>query len=191
MPSWWWWLHLGVRSNLRITDSKCDCIHRKRRLCHEWFIISTLKTDYPYLNPCGNQLLWISWKTGCHLDVFFKYLLFRCLAHHWLGLGVLVYWYCRNLGVPEAVLSHPSLSGERSQRSFPSRSLGWNFPVWDVLIYHTGFGGFYSPENLHVPWKPMVGRCIPYWNSPCFGDMLVFGGVPLPKLGFVADTFST
>ena len=23
----------------------------------------------------------------------------------------------------------------------------------------------------------MVGRCIPYWNSPFLGDMLVFGGV--------------
>ena len=35
----------------------------------------------------------------------------------------------------------------------------------------------YSPENQHVPWKSMVGRCIPYWNGPFSGDMLVFWGV--------------
>ena len=35
----------------------------------------------------------------------------------------------------------------------------------------------YSPENQHVPWKSMVGRCIPYWNGPFLGDMLVFWGV--------------
>ena len=29
----------------------------------------------------------------------------------------------------------------------------------------------------NVPWKPMVGRCIPYWNSSFLGDMLVFRGV--------------
>ena len=37
----------------------------------------------------------------------------------------------------------------------------------------------YSPENWHVPWKSMVGRCIPYWNSPFLGGMLVFHGVSL------------
>ena len=35
----------------------------------------------------------------------------------------------------------------------------------------------YSPENEHVPWKSMVGRCTSYWNSPFLGDMFVFGGV--------------
>ena len=28
-----------------------------------------------------------------------------------------------------------------------------------------------------VPWKPTVGRCISYWNSPFLTDMLIFGGV--------------
>jgi len=33
-------------------------------------------------------------------------------------------------------------------------------------------------KEKHVPpWKSMVGRCIPYLNSPFFRDMLVFGGV--------------
>ena len=31
----------------------------------------------------------------------------------------------------------------------------------------------YSPENSHVPWKSIVGRCISYWNSPFLGDELV------------------
>ena len=40
----------------------------------------------------------------------------------------------------------------------------------------------------------MVGRCIPYWNSPFIGDMLVFGGVmiefflPHPDACTVLDT---
>ena len=33
------------------------------------------------------------------------------------------------------------------------------------------------PWKLTCPLKIKVGRCIPYWISPCFGDMLVFGGV--------------
>ena len=34
------------------------------------------------------------------------------------------------------------------------------------------------PWNLtNLPWKSMVGRCIPYWNSPFLGVILVFGGV--------------
>ena len=35
----------------------------------------------------------------------------------------------------------------------------------------------YPPENQHIPWKMMVGRCISYWNSPFWGDMLIFRGV--------------
>ena len=36
-------------------------------------------------------------------------------------------------------------------------------------------------SNEHVPWKSMVGRCIPYWNGPFLGDMLVFGDVDPDK----------
>ncbi len=34
----------------------------------------------------------------------------------------------------------------------------------------------------NITWKSMVGRCIPYWNSPGAGDMLVFGGVGAQKM---------
>ena len=32
-------------------------------------------------------------------------------------------------------------------------------------------------KTNNVPWKSMVGRCIPYWNSNFLGDILVFRGV--------------
>jgi len=41
------------------------------------------------------------------------------------------------------------------------------------------FLGVYSPENQHVPWKSMVGRCIPYWNGHFLGAMLVSGRVKI------------
>ena len=37
----------------------------------------------------------------------------------------------------------------------------------------------YSPENYHVPWKSMVGRCISYWNSLFFREHVSFQGCNL------------
>ena len=37
----------------------------------------------------------------------------------------------------------------------------------------------------------MVGRCIPYWNSPVLGDMLVFGGVHCPCINSSAASESS
>ncbi len=34
----------------------------------------------------------------------------------------------------------------------------------------------YSPDNWHVPWKSMVGRCISYWNSPLNREHVSFRG---------------
>ena len=52
--------------------------------------------------------------------------------------------------------------------------------IWPPTITKNtwrNLGHMYTLENQHVPWKSLVGRCIPYWNSPFLGDMLVFGGV--------------
>ena len=60
----------------------------------------------------------------------------------------------------------------------------WNRGLYTVYIYITKHTKSeimdnYTPENQHVPWKSMVGRCISYWTDPFLGDMLVFGRVHL------------
>ena len=49
----------------------------------------------------------------------------------------------------------------------------YNKPVYRSLL-NKQWNGKYSPENEHVPWKSMVRRCIPYWNSPFLGDICCF-----------------
>ena len=63
--------------------------------------------------------------------------------------------------------------------AFPARvfRLGEMGPLYSSRCLTTKWPIIYSPENYHASWKSMVGRCIPYWNSPFLGDMLVFGGV--------------
>ena len=48
----------------------------------------------------------------------------------------------------------------------------WGRGCWCNLFYEI----YIPPENQHIPWKMMVARCISYWNSPFFRDMLVCRG---------------
>ena len=182
----------GVRSNLEITDSKCDVFTRKRRLCHEMiFIISTLKNRlYPYLNPCGNQLLWdFLKKLVCHFEVLF-FIFSGASQHHWLALGGLSLLILQK---PKEflrwLLSHPSLSGERSQRSFSLKKFWDGISQFGMYIEITQvFGGFLLPWKTNMsPENQWVGEDVfPYWRGPLFRGHVGFRGVYLcRKLGFV------
>ena len=56
---------------------------------------------------------------------------------------------------------------------------GKRAPKWLALGPFKDVNFWYSPENQHVPWKSMVGRCVSYWNTPFLEDMLVFWGVSM------------
>ena len=48
----------------------------------------------------------------------------------------------------------------------------------DGILYYTYYR--YTPLKTNISpekWWLEVGRCISYWNSPFFGDMLIFRGV--------------
>ena len=65
---------------------------------------------------------------------------------------------------------HPCLAA--FPRWFPSVFPTWE---WDEILESRECDDFqYSPEKLtHVPWKSKVGKCIPYWNSPFLGDVVL------------------
>ena len=74
--------------------------------------------------------------------------------------------------------SHVSFPAENRSFLTKSKPKTKTIPLW-VNRFVTNFIEYYSPEKQHVLQKAMVGRCIPYWNSPFLGDMyghsLVFG----------------
>ena len=45
------------------------------------------------------------------------------------------------------------------------------------LFFQKGRANYSPPKTNMSPKKSMFGRCISYWHSPFFGDMLVFRGV--------------
>ena len=83
--------------------------------------------------------------------------------------------------------SRPSWANSWVVGFFESKEI--NHPWMFVFFFfadsiHHEIHHHYSPENQHVPWKSMVGRCIPYWISPVLRDMLVFRGVNYPPFGW-------
>ena len=59
----------------------------------------------------------------------------------------------------------------------PPRSFFWltdvkMYKVSKGMVFQIFFWVIYYLNNKHVAWISMVGRCIPYWNSPFLGDML-------------------
>ena len=66
-------------------------------------------------------------------------------------------------------LVHPKITQKPKRKSIFQTFIFWGSS--------RSFFRVYSPENQHVPWKSMVGRCIPYWNGHFLGDILVFAGL--------------
>ncbi len=78
----------------------------------------------------------------------------------------------QGLGIKRSSVQLATAGGRRQNDAFEivnPRILTWipKMMVWEM----------YSPENLHVPWKIVVGRLFSFWNCPFLGDILVFWDV--------------